>query len=98
MIITRDNMKFYYLPLRAMTGAACFPETEAIVKEIQLKHENYYYISNDLSQVDDAELALKEDYQLNEDNNWYDGRFLPFPLDITREDRSTLVWYFGSKE
>ncbi len=98
VIITRDNMKFYYLPLRAMTGAACFPETEAIVKEIQLKHENYYYISNDLSQVDDAELALKEDYQLNEDNNWYDGRFLPFPLDITREDRSTLVWYFGSKE
>lgn len=98
VIITRDNMKFYYLPIRAMTGAACFPETEAIIEEIQLKYENYYYISNDLSQVDDAELVLKEDYQLNEDNNWYDGRFLPFPLDITRENRSTFVWYYGSKE
>lgn len=98
VVITRDNMKFYYLPIRAMTGAACFPETEAIIEEIQLKYNNYYYISDELSQVDEAELMLKEDYQLNEDNNWYDGRFLPFPLDITREDRSTLIWYYGCKE
>lgn len=94
VIITRDDMKFYYLTVRAMTNAICFPETEAIVEEIQLRYKDYYGISDDLLREEDAELILKEDYQLNEDNNWYDGRWLPFPLDITREDRSTLIWHY----
>lgn len=98
VVITRDNMKFYYLPVRTIAGARCFPETENIVEEVKLKYKDYYYISNDLSQVEAAELVLKEDYQLNEDNNWYDGRWIPFPLDITREDRSTLIWYYSNGE
>lgn len=96
VIITRDNMKFYYLLVRTMSSAICFPETEAVIEEVQLKHQDYYYISNDLSQVEDAELLIKVDYQLNEDNNLYDGRWIPFPLDITRENRSTLIWHYDN--
>lgn len=94
VIITRDNMKFYYLVLRAMTGAKCFPETEKIVSEIQSRYGEYHYITNEERVIENGELMWKVSYQLNEDNNLYDGRWLPFPLNVTREERCTFIWQY----
>ncbi len=94
VFITKDNMKFYYLALRAMTGARCFPETEKIVSEIQSRYGEYYCIINEERVIENAELIWKESYHLNEDNNLYDGRWLPFPLNVTREERCTFIWQY----
>lgn len=93
VVIDSENMKFFYLTIRAMTSARCFPATDEVLREIESESEGYYYISNEEIPAKDAHLVKKEKFQLSEDNNVYDGKWIPFPLDVTKENMSKSLWY-----
>ena len=98
VFIRREDMKFYYLPVRAITGAKCFPYTENIVDEISTQGDEYYYITSEVSSMNDAAIQYQADYQLSEDNNVYDGEYIPFPLDITKEIKTITLWKMKARD
>ena len=98
VFIRREDMKFYYLPVRAITGARCFPYTKNIVDEINTQGDDYYYITSEVIPMNDAVVQYQADYQLSEDNNVYDGEYIPFPLDITKEIKTVTLWKMKARD
>lgn len=98
VFIQRGNMKYYYLPLRAICGAECLPDTEAIMDDSKKIKGEKYYITDDTIFVENAEIKFQAGFELNEDNNLYDGKWLPFPLDVTTEKHYVILWQLGIKK
>lgn len=92
LLLSREDMKYYYLPLRAITKAYVFPKTENIQKEIEEKYEAYYYIQSDETAPENSEFIITLEYLMSQDNNEYDGKWLPFPLDVTRTMKTVTLW------
>lgn len=93
IVLIRDiDMKFYYLPLSAMTDVICLPYTSNIKENICSMNIDYYYLTQEITMIEDFELYFVTEYQLSEDNNFEDGKILPFPLGVMKETRQIMLW------
>ena len=92
VLIRGEDMKFYYLPLSAMTEAVCMPYTENIEDDIKERKNDYYYLTQERTTEEGGDLIFSMEYQLSEDNNFFDGNIIPFPLDVTKEIRQAVIW------
>ncbi|NCC00368.1 MAG: hypothetical protein EOM34_06770 [Clostridia bacterium] len=94
VVIPKEDMKFYFLALRAMKGAEVFPYTEAVLEEINSENRGFYIVSGSTLPLEGGKGICETTFQLSEDNNLYDGKRIPFPLDVTKENKSVVVQYF----
>lgn len=87
-VIEPEDMKYYYLTLRAISGVRAYPAEEDYEAQMQRLAEktsgNVYYIRNGQSVENDRlEIVYTSQYTASEDNNIYDMSFLPFPDGLT---------------
>jgi len=94
VVIPKEDMKFYFLALRAMRGAEVFPYTETILEEINSKNIGYYMVFSSRPSDKVGDTVFETTFQLSEDNNLYDGKWIPFPLDVTKENKNVVLQYF----
>ena len=92
VLIDREDMKYYYLPLRAMKGVEAYPWTEAIEIELINGDEKLFFISSQDRVGERSKEILNIEYQMSEDNNEYAGKWIIFPLDVTKTNKHVELW------
>lgn len=92
VLVSREDMKYFYLPIRVMTKVTVFPKTESILKEIDEKYNTFYLVETDNQEFDDMNAIWSKEYQMSEDNNEYDGKWIPFPLDVTKTIKTVILY------
>ena len=87
VVVKPEDMKFYYLPIRAITGANVYPAEDDYNKQLNRISDatkgTCYYIRNGESFETSLETVYQNQFVISEDNNLYDGKILPFPYDFS---------------
>lgn len=84
VVVNLDDMKFYYLGLRAMTDAYVYPADSDYVSQMEALQEKgfkqIYYISQQTDILDKNIIVVYEnEYSASQDANLYHGKYIPFP-------------------
>lgn len=96
VVIHPDEMKYYYLPLRAMTGARAYVAEKDYIEQMEQLSQhtsgNVYYIRHDMDLKDDMlETIYQKKYIMSEDNNIFDGKYIPFPKELSYSKHTIIL-------
>lgn len=87
VVINPEDMKYYYLPIRAITCAKIYPaKTDYKTQMSMLTNTiagSVYVILNGNDFDTSLETIYKNEYMISEDNNLYDGKIIPFPKEFS---------------
>ncbi len=85
-----------YLPLRELTGALIFPagsqELFKITEEKREDDRDIYYISELYQYLPMCDIVYADWYETSENENEYNGKLLPLPLKMSKENRNIAVY------
>lgn len=91
VLLSEEDMKYFFFTVRAMTGAEVYPATEIMYENIQKfsdVHHIYYLDSNG---VHTENIVYESAYIMEQDNNNYKGRVFPFPTKMESEERRFVI-------
>lgn len=86
IFINPEDMKFYYLPIRAMTGAKVYPALgydEMLEASGKNNMSSVYYLHNGHDLENQWEVVYQNEFLISEDNNVFDGKYLPLPVEFS---------------
>ena len=99
VIIDRELMKYYYLPLQATTNADIYPvldeDVERQIEKVKETVSNVYYITAEPCFLDNVSTVYYKHYLISEDNNKYDGKIIPFPLKFEKEETMIACYKYN---
>ena len=91
VLLSEEDMKYFFFTVRAMTGAEVYSATEIMYKNIQKfsdVHHIYYLDSNG---VHTENIVYESAYIMEQDNNNYKGKVFPFPTKMESEERRFVI-------
>lgn len=91
VLVSEEDMKYFFFAVRAMTGAEVYPCTETMYENIKKSSDvnNIYCLDSNSDNTEDV--IYESTYIMEQDNNNYKGKIFPFPTKMESEERRFAI-------